>query len=222
MAAKDGYWVMLSNIHLMVGWLKELLKIIDNLANTMIHNNFRLFLSSDASNGIPISLLDRSIKLTNEPPIGIKENTKKAWNNLKVDGFDNKDPKEKNIMFGLAYFHAMTIERKKFGPIGWNMMYPFSDGDLKDCAKVLAKYIDNLTSAKVPWDDLKYIFGEVMYGGHIVDNWDRRTCMTYFNWIMKDQLLDETELCPYTNGKLSHLRVLLQDHMKYIINRLKE
>lgn len=27
---------------------------------------------------------------------------------------------------------------------------------------------------QVPWDDLRYIFGEIMYGGHIVEDWDRR------------------------------------------------
>ena len=34
--------------------------------------SFRLFLSSDPSNDIPIGLLEKSIKLTNEPPQGVK------------------------------------------------------------------------------------------------------------------------------------------------------
>lgn len=31
----------------------------------------------------------------------------------------------------------------------------------------------------MPWDDLRYIFGEIMYGGHIVEDWDRRLANAY-------------------------------------------
>ena len=41
----------------------------------------------------------------------------------------------------------------------------------------------------VPWDDLKYIFAEIMYGGHITDNWDRRTNSTYLKVLMRPELL---------------------------------
>jgi len=49
----------------------------------------------------------------------------------------------------------------------------------------------------VPFDDLNYIFGEIMYGGHIVDDWDRRLCMNYLWNMMKDELFDELELFPF-------------------------
>lgn len=42
---------------------------------------------------------------------------------------------------------------------------------------VLFNYLEN--NSTVPWDDLRYIFGEIMYGGHISDDWDRRLCSTY-------------------------------------------
>lgn len=40
-----------------------------------------------------------------------------------------------------------------------------------------------------------------MYGGHIVDDWDRRLCKAYLEHLMHDSLLDEFELYPYVEGK---------------------
>ena len=42
---------------------------------------------------------------------------------------------------------------------------------------------------QVPWDDLRYLFGEIMYGGHITDDWDRRLCRTYLTEYMKPELV---------------------------------
>ena len=55
--------------------------------------------------------------------------------------------------------------------------YPFSSGDLQICIDVLRNYLE--ANAKIPWEDLRYIFGEIMYGGHITDDWDRRLCRNY-------------------------------------------
>ena len=58
------------------------------------------------------------------------------------------------------------------------MLYPFAIGDLKNSASVLLNYMENAPT-KVPWEDLRYLFGEIMYGGHITDFWDRRVNNTY-------------------------------------------
>lgn len=55
------------------------------------------------------------------------------------------------------------MERKLYGPMGFNMMYPFSIGDLRDSAVCLTNYMENSGGGKIPWQDLKYIFGEIMY-----------------------------------------------------------
>jgi len=95
------------------------------------------------------------------------------------------------------------LERRKFGPKGWNRGYPFSAGDLRDSSIVLNNYLEqNAGSGKIPWDDLKYIFGEIMYGGHITDDRDRRLCSTYLNSVMKDDLFDDVELFPYVDREM--------------------
>jgi dynein heavy chain len=198
MGHKEGHWVMLQNIHLMPRWCVELEKKMDGYAIEGSHPNFRLFLSADPSNGIPIGILDRSVKLTNEPPQGLNANLVRAFANFKKEDFEDRDSKVKAIVFGLCHFHAVLLERKKFGPMGYNMMYNFATGDLRDSASILYNYLENNASGKVPWDDLRYLFGEIMYGGHVVDDWDRRLTKTYLEFYMQDNLLDETELVPYT------------------------
>eukprot|EP01041_Mallomonas_annulata_P000386 gene386-700_t len=199
MAHRNGHWVVLNNIHLMPRWLIELEKKLDEFAIEGSHKKFRLFLTSDPSNSIPIGLLNRCIKLTNEPPAGLKANIKRAFASLNRELFDEFDSKMKSILFGLCHFHAVMLERKQYGPMGFNMMYPFSIGDLRDSAVVLANYMENSGGGKIPWADLRYIFGEIMYGGHIVNDFDRKLANTYLDFYMKDELLDETEMYPFND-----------------------
>merc|ERR1711937_1054929 len=179
------------------------------------HPNFRLFLSADPNKGIPIGILDRSVKLTNEPPQGLNANLVRAFANFKMEEFEDRDSKVKAIVFGLCHFHAVMLERKKFGPMGYNMMYSFSTGDLRDSASILYNYLENNASGKVPWDDLRYLFGEIMYGGHIVDDWDRKLCKTYLEFYMQDNILDETELVPYSD-KLTCKSPNPGEHQRYV------
>ena len=59
----------------------------------------------------------------------------------------------------------------------------------------------------VPWDDIRYIFGEIMYGGHITDPWDRRTNNAYLSVLINDKLFSGLEL-----GKKIVLQISLLNH----------
>jgi len=199
---REGHWVMLQNIHLMPTFLLDLEKKLDHFAAEGSNPAFRLFVSSDPSPGIPIGLLERCVKLTNEPPQGLKQNMKRAFTFFSKEEIEDKDTKIKTILFALCYFHTVMLERRKYGPKGWNMLYPFSAGDLRDSNIVLNNYMEqNASSGKIPWDDLKYLFGQIMYGGHIVDDWDRILCAAYLDNVMNDALLDESELFPFIEGR---------------------
>ena len=65
----------------------------------------------------------------------------------------------------MAYFNLNVVQ-------GWNKIYPFNTGDLIISMNVLYNYLE--ANNRIPWEDLRYLFGEIMYGGHITDDWDRR------------------------------------------------
>lgn len=93
----------------------------------------------------------------------------------------------KAILFALCYFHAVVCERRKFGAQGWNRVYPYNTGDLTISVNVLYNYLE--ANPKVPWEDLRYLFGEIMYGGHITDDWDRKLCKTYLEVYMHPDMV---------------------------------
>lgn len=200
-AIKQGHWVVLANVHLMPRWLPSLEKLLDQFKEAKdSHPDFRLFLSSDPSNRVPIGILARSIKLTNEAPTGLKANLKKAFLSFPKVFVEEADTKTKAILFGLCYFHAVMSERKKFGPSGFNMVYPFNLGDLRDSAICVTSTMDNNTTAGTPWEDIRYLVGEILYGGHIVNDFDRLLSITFLRHILRDDLLDEMELFPFAEG----------------------
>ncbi|XP_059610821.1 dynein beta chain, ciliary-like [Phlebotomus argentipes] len=212
--ATEGHWVILQNIHLVAKWLPILEKRIYE-ATREPHESFRLFLSAEPAevaeyNILPQGILESAIKVTNEPPSGIRANLHGALNQFTQATLE-MSPKErefKAILFAMCYFHAIVGERRKFGPAGWNRQYPFNYGDLTFSSSVLKNYLED-DLRPVPWEDLRYMFGEIIYGGHITDDWDKRLCHAYLQvrFQKKDQqhykeflrppLIDhELEFCP--------------------------
>ncbi|KAG7214621.1 hypothetical protein INR49_010513 [Caranx melampygus] len=188
-AAKEGHWVILQNIHLVGRWLGSLEKLLERCCEDS-HPDYRVFMSAQPAptrqeHIIPQGILENAIKITNEPPTGMHANLHAALDNFDQDILDqcSREQEFKTILFSLCYFHACVAERRKFGPQGWNRKYPFNTGDLTISVNVLYNYLE--ANAQVPWEDLRYLFGEIMYGGHITDDWDRRLCRTYLEEYMQ-------------------------------------
>lgn len=61
----------------------------------------------------------------------------------------------------------------------------------------LSSNVPPASKSQVPFDDLRYLFGEIMYGGHITDDWDRRLCRTYLEEYIKPEMMEgELYLAP--------------------------
>ncbi|XP_072525800.1 dynein axonemal heavy chain 6 [Salminus brasiliensis] len=191
-AVKNGNWIFLQNCHLAVSWMLSMEEIIKSFTepDTVIHENFRLFLSSMPTNVFPVTVLQNSVKVTNEPPKGLRANVRRAFTEISSTFFEEHilGRKWRKIIFGVCFFHAIIQERKKFGPLGWNIRYEFNDSD-RECALLnLNLYCQ---SGHIPWDALIYITGEITYGGRVTDAWDQRCLRTILKSFFSPETLEE-------------------------------
>ncbi|XP_023680034.2 dynein axonemal heavy chain 11 isoform X2 [Paramormyrops kingsleyae] len=221
-ASRDGHWVILQNIHLVAQWLNTLEELLEKTGEGS-HPDYRVFISAEPAGTpeehiIPQGILENAIKITNEPPSGMQANLHAALCNFNQEMLEmsSREREFNGILFSLCFFHACVTERRKFGPLGWNHAYPFSTGDLTISADVLHNCLE--INSKVPWEDLHYLFGEIMYGGHITDDWDRRLCQTYLQEYMQPSMFEgELSLCP---GFLAPPNLDYSDYHNYVDKHL--
>ena len=174
-ATERGEWVLLQNCHLCVSWMPSLEAIVEQLDPDKVHKDFRLWLSSMPSAAFPVSILQSGVKMTNEPPAGLRASLKNTFYNMTDESLNatGKPKKYKRLFFGLAFFHAVVIERKKYGALGWNIPYAFNETDLAISDSQLKMYLDQYD--EVPFDVLNMLTSLINYGGRVTDDKDIRT-----------------------------------------------
>ncbi|ELK26424.1 Dynein heavy chain 10, axonemal [Myotis davidii] len=162
-AVARGQWLMLQNCHLLVKWLKDLEKSLERI--TKPHPDFRLWLTTDPTQGFPIGILQKSLKVVTEPPNGLKLNMRATYFKISNEMLEHcPHPAFKPLVYVLAFFHAVVQERRKFGKIGWNVYYDFNESDFQVCMEILNTYLTKAfqqRDTRIPWGSLKYLIGEV-------------------------------------------------------------
>ncbi|XP_045466201.1 dynein axonemal heavy chain 10 [Harmonia axyridis] len=191
-AISRGQWLMYQNCHLLLTFIRTLEKHLEKVSKP--HPDFRLWLTTDPVNAFPIGMLQRSLKVVTEPPNGLKLNLRNTYFKMRVQTLEtcNHDM-FKPLIYVLAFFHAVVQERRKYDKIGWNVSYDFNESDFNVCVTILDTYLTkakNLKDTRIPWGSLKYLIGEVMYGGRVIDDFDRRIVKIYMDEYMGDFLFD--------------------------------
>ncbi|TWW56007.1 Dynein heavy chain 10, axonemal [Takifugu flavidus] len=201
-AAAHGHWLMLQNCHLLVKWLKELEKSLERIKKP--NPNFRLWITTNPIDNFPIGILQKSLKVVTEPPNGLKLNMRATYSKISQENLTTcPHPAFRSLVYVLSFCHAVVQERRKYGKIGWNVPYDFNESDFLVCMKILDTYLTRSYNQgeNVPWESLKYLIGEVMYGGRVIDSFDRRILTSYMDEYFGDFLFYTYRQFHFFNNK---------------------
>ncbi|CAD8148668.1 unnamed protein product [Paramecium octaurelia] len=185
-----GQWVILQNCHLAISWLPQLDNLLQNINSELhkkekdklmkINTEFRLWMTTMSTPAFPQQLLMDAVKMTKDPPKGVKDNIQQIYLNQNssknekkfYESCGEKTQEFKQFYLALCYFHAIVRERRRYGPVGWNITYDFNDSDFRISIRQLKQML--MDYQEIPFTALIYLTGECYYGGKVTDDWDRR------------------------------------------------
>ena len=194
---KSGEWLVLKNVHLAPNWLNELEKKLNSSDPNV---NFRLFLTMEFNPKIPPNVLRISRKFVFELPSGIKHSLIRSYANALLPSKSEKLPKQRcRLHFLLAWFHAVIGERLRYVPIGWSKFYEFNESDQRCALEAIDEWInihsnnneENIEPSKIPWDAIKTIIHQSMYGGKIDNEYDMKILESLVNLYFNEKTFNE-------------------------------
>jgi dynein heavy chain 1 len=162
------------------GWLVDVEKKLHRLNH---HKSFRIFMTMEFNPKIPNTLLRMSVIQVFEPPSGIKASLLRTYGSIVTPQRSEKAPKERCRMhFLLSWFHAVVQERLRFTPIGWSKRYEFNESDQRGSLDAVDEWItkstkemsDNIDPQSIPWDAIRTLLSEAIYGGKIDNEYDQK------------------------------------------------
>jgi len=166
-------------------------KRVESFQADTVHSDFRLWLTSMPTPFFPVSILENSVKLVNQPPAGLKANLRSAYSKFTDEYLQTSDKPIiwRRILWSLTLFHAVVQERRKFGPLGFNIRYEFTQGDCD--VGIGQSFLFLETYDEVPWQSIRTLVTDCNYGGRVTDDWDRRMMSALIEQYALPALLDD-------------------------------
>lgn len=78
----NGNWVILQNCHLGIALMEDMMNILHPDKELFIHEEFRLWITCEPISTFPLTLLQNSIKVTDEAPKGLRAGVYKTFTTM--------------------------------------------------------------------------------------------------------------------------------------------
>lgn len=152
-----------------------------------LNPKFRLIMIMKPSNDFPSAISGRCFKATFEAPSGLKSKMMQLLRN-NYNMIANEDTPTRTVAYAVTLLHAIISDRSKFGPIGWNVPYQYTEMEYQCSLRILKEIVarasnphcvqcnvDDITEVEEPLDflALQNMIGAINYEGRITDEQDR-------------------------------------------------
>jgi dynein heavy chain len=189
----------MQNCHLAKSWLSQLAVLVEQLeaaaastdTNQQLHPSFRLWLTTAPVDYFPTALLHKGVRAVLEPPRGFKQGLLRGYQCLPrgclaaCNGSGGSSLPALNWqqqLFAMAVLHSLVQERRRFGALGWNIQYEFSDSDLSCAVQNMQMIVEHQAGhgkgaemlmehcvTNQVMEVVRHIVCEVVYGGRVTD-----------------------------------------------------
>ena len=105
--------MVLQNCHLAASWMANLAATVAAITPENTDSAFRLWLTSLPSPVVPPTVLEASVKIATEPPVGVQANMLRSFSSFPMndEAFlegSSQPPVFKKLLFSLCFFHALA------------------------------------------------------------------------------------------------------------------
>lgn len=155
-----------------------------------VNSKFRLFITTEPHEQFPASLLQRSLKVTNEPPAGVKASMARYYAELVDQERIERVESDvwRKMLYITCFMHAVVQERRRVGPIGWTIPYQFTVGDLQASLSFIERHL--FSNTEVSWPAIQFMVSEVQMGASVTDDVDRRLMGAFTEFYLQQTMLN--------------------------------
>ena len=91
--------------------------------------------------------------------LGIRAGLKRTYGGMTQDVLDYTDAHQYLYMlYAVSFLHSVVQERRKFGPLGWNIPYEFNSSDWLASVMFCQNHLEALNKDQpVSWTTVRYV-----------------------------------------------------------------